>query len=57
VCRRDRIAHCQDQPVGSGVQDQAHLIGQRASLRDRALLPPSRGSPSPFALRSLPELS
>jgi hypothetical protein len=31
VCHQDPIAHCQDQPIGSGVEDQAHLIGQRAA--------------------------
>jgi hypothetical protein len=25
------VAHRQDQPVGGGVQDQAHLVGPRAA--------------------------
>jgi hypothetical protein len=31
MCRGDCIAHGEGQPVGRGVQDQAHLVGQRAA--------------------------
>ena len=31
MCRGDGVAHRQDQPVSGGVQDQAHLVGQRAA--------------------------
>ena len=28
MCCGHGVAHCQDQPVSGGVQDQAHLVGQ-----------------------------
>lgn len=27
MCRAEGAAHCQNQPVSGGVQDQAHLVG------------------------------